>query len=73
MAPTLPIILQQAMALYQQYGRPLEREHTGKYVAISTEGNTLIGSDLDTLIEQASIRLGPGNVICKFGAFVVGN
>ena len=29
--------------LYQQYGKPLEKAHTGEYVAIGPGGRTILG------------------------------
>jgi hypothetical protein len=35
-----------ARELYEQYGKPLETEHKGEYLAISNNGKTVIGKNL---------------------------
>ena len=46
--------LEESDILYEQYGRPLEAQHRGEYLAVSPQGDTLIGPDLD---ELGSVRL----------------
>lgn len=41
-------VFEQADELYERYGKPLEGEHWGKYVAVSYDGRTLLGTDLHT-------------------------
>ena len=36
--------------LYAQYGKPLEAEHAGKYVAIAPDGRLVLGQ---TMLEAA--------------------
>jgi hypothetical protein len=49
------------MRLYEQYGKPLEATHRGEYVAIGSDGQTILGkSDLEVL-ERAVETLGSGN------------
>jgi len=31
--------------LYERFGRPLEREHAGEFVAIADDGRTILGPD----------------------------
>ena len=45
--------------LYEQYGRPLEAEHVGKYVAISENGELIIGPDELQVSKQALLQFGP--------------
>jgi len=47
--------------LYQQYGEPLEEEHEGEYVAISTEGKTITGNDDIEVARKAIDQFGSGN------------
>src|SRR6266700_6350423 len=56
-------LLQQSDALYERYGKPLEKTHREKYVAISQEGKTLIADTVFALMQEAKTRLGPGNFI----------
>jgi hypothetical protein len=59
-------------ALYERYGKPLEADHWGEYVAISESGQVLLGPVLVDLLRQASEQFGPGNFIYKVGDKVVG-
>ena len=58
--------------LYQQYGKPLEKEHKEEFLAISPTGKVLLAPSLLEAMEQASSALGPGNFIYKVGEKVVG-
>jgi hypothetical protein len=65
-------LLEQSDALYERYGKPLEKTHLGKYVAISQAGKTLIGESVLQLVQEAKTHLGPGNFIFKIGERAVG-
>jgi hypothetical protein len=65
-------LLEQSDALYKRYGKPLEKTHRGKFVAISHEGKTLIADTVFALMQQAKATLGPGNFIFKIGERAVG-
>ena len=39
-------VFERADELYERYGKPLECEHWGKYVAVAYDGRTLLGTDL---------------------------
>ena len=54
--------------LYDKYGKALEQEHTGEYVAIGTKGQTILGKRIGEVAQQALDTLGKGN----FGVFRVG-
>lgn len=62
----------QADALYEHYGKPLETEHRGKYVAISPDGETIIGLTVLEVLDKATGAFGPGNFIFKVGDKAVG-
>lgn len=47
-------------ALYEQFGRLLEPEHNGEFVAIGDDGGTILGSDELTVAQEAIKRFGPG-------------
>ncbi len=66
------LLLQQSDALYERYGKPLEKTHRGKYVAISQAGKTLIADTVVALMQKAKTTLGPGNFIFKIGERAVG-
>jgi hypothetical protein len=58
--------------LYDKYGRPLEADHRGEYLAISPDGKTVLGTTLDDVAEQAEANFGPGNFLYKIGEKAVG-
>ena len=58
--------------LYERYGKPAEREHWGKYIAISPGGETLLRESLIGALEEATEKFGPGNFIFKVGEKAVG-
>ena len=64
--------LEESDILYEQYGKPLEAQHRGEYLAVSPQGDILIGPDLDELIDKAIEQLGSGTFIFKIGAVAVG-
>ena len=51
--------------LYERYGKPLERNHKGEYVAISPEGRTILGSRAAEVLDQAVDNFGSGNFALK--------
>lgn len=53
--------------LYEQYGKPLEAEHWGKYLAVHPDGRTFLADDYETLKERAHIELGMGIYVFKVG------
>ena len=59
--------IEEADALYEQYGKPLEPEHTGEYVAISPDGKSVVGKDLDDVLDRAEDQLGVGHFVFKVG------
>ena len=61
-----------ADTLYKQYGRPLEAEHWGEYVAIAENGTTVLGTSLIKTMEQATLTLGRGAYIFKVGEQAIG-
>jgi hypothetical protein len=65
-------LLEQSDALYERYGKPLEKTQRGKYIAISQDGKTLIADSVIGLMQQAKTKLGPGNFIFKIGERAVG-
>lgn len=65
-------LMQRSEELYEKYGKPLEEEHHGEYLAISPHGKTLLGKDLLDLMKEATDTFGPGNFIFKVGEKAVG-
>lgn len=57
----------QAEALYEQYGKPLEGTHAGQYVVIAPDGRTVIAPTLVAAAQAAAATLGRGNFAFKIG------
>ena len=53
--------------LYEQYGKPLEKEHWGKYLAVHPDGRTVLTHDYETLKERSLAELGMGVYVFKVG------
>lgn len=47
--------------LYEQYGKQLEKEHSGEYMAIGPDGQTILGQDPDKVLREAIETFGSGN------------
>ncbi len=58
--------------LYQKYGRPLEKDHWGKFMAVSQRGKIILGESLLEVVEKAVKILGPENFVFKVGEKSVG-
>ena len=57
--------------LYQKYGKPLEQDHWGDYLAIAKDGKTVIGKDLQKVAKKAFETLGPASFLYKVGEIAV--
>jgi len=62
-----------AEQLYEEHGKPLEQVHFGEFLAVSREGNTVVGPDLRKVLRQARLALGPGSFVFKVGERAVWN
>ena len=62
----------EADRLYETYGKPLEQEHWGKFLAVSRDGRTVLGEDLEEVSREAAKMLGSGNFVFKVGDVAVG-
>ncbi len=51
--------IEEADALYERYGQPLEQRHTGKYAAITRQGQTVIGATVLAVSDRADEVFGP--------------
>lgn len=60
-------VFEQTERLYEQYGKPLEAEHWGKFLAVHPDGRTFLADDYETLKERAHIELGMGIYVFKVG------
>ena len=72
MAASSQQLTKQADSLYKQYGKPLEQEHWGEYVAIFLDGRTLLGPDVLVVSEEALAQFGKGSFVFKVGVKAVG-
>ncbi len=54
--------------LYEEYGKPLEKEHIGEHVAIGPDGQTILGGSTDEVLQKGVEAFGGGN----FGLFRIG-
>ncbi len=61
--------VQEDQRLYARYGKPLEPDHTGEFLSIGPQGQTLLGPDGNALFQQAIEAFGSG----EFGFFRVGH
>ena len=55
--------------LYERYGKALEKDHTGEYVAIGPDGQTILGKRAGEVLKRAVDTFGERN----FGLFRVGH
>lgn len=53
--------------LYEQYGKPLEAEHWGKFLAVHPDGRTVMTDDYETLTAHSLAKLGGGFYVFKVG------
>ena len=58
--------------LYEQYGKPLEAEHWGEFVAIAGDGRYVLGTDSHEVTRRAVKELGRGTHMYKVGPRVMG-
>jgi len=58
--------------LYEQYGRPLERDHLGEYLAVSPGGDVTLGQTMQEAAQRAADQFGPGSFLFKIGERAVG-
>ncbi len=53
--------------LYEQYGKPLEAEHWGKYLAIHPDGRFVLGVEREVMHTKALEELGKGYFLFRVG------
>ena len=53
--------LEEQRRLYEQYGKALERDHTGEFVAISLDGDILLDRKMGKLLRRATDTFGRDN------------
>ena len=67
---TVQPTIEEADALYAEYGQPLEQQHEGKYAAITRQGRTVIGATVLAVADRADEEFGPAEptFIFKIGS-----
>jgi wyosine [tRNA(Phe)-imidazoG37] synthetase (radical SAM superfamily) len=58
--------------LYERHGKALEARHRGKFLAISSGGETILGETLRDVAHEAKARFGTGSFVYKVGERSVG-
>ena len=64
-------LLHQSDQLYARFVKPLERKHTGEYVAVAPDGRLVLAPTLPDVMEKAEQALPPGNFLFKVGDVAV--
>lgn len=62
----------QLAELYERYGKPLEREHFGRYVAVFPDGRLVLGESILQVTDEAVSRFGRGAIVFKIGEGAAG-
>ena len=57
-----------AEELYARYGKPLEAEHAGEFIAISTQGKVVLAPTLQQVLDLSLQQLGKGSYVFRLGA-----
>lgn len=69
----LPTTNEEMEAIYNRYVRPLEGQYWGKFVAVSLDGQVLLGDDREKVANEALRQFGSGNfVMMRVGLKAVG-
>lgn len=58
--------------LYERFGKRLEVEHWGEYLAVARDGRTVMGPDQIVVAQEAKEVLGPGVFLFKIGPKALG-
>jgi hypothetical protein len=65
-------LAQHGERLYDLYAKRLEAEHAGKFIAISPDGQFMIGDTMRDVAVRATEAFGRGNFLFKIGPRSVG-
>jgi hypothetical protein len=58
---------------YERYGKPLENDHRGEFVAITQDGRVIVGKNDIGVVDRAIEEFGSGNfILCRVGDKTVG-
>ena len=67
MALTNEEAVKQGDELYERYGKPLEAEHWGEFVAVAPDGRMMVGSEKADVLHNASLEFGERVRVLKVG------
>jgi hypothetical protein len=58
---------------YERYGKPLENDHRGDFIAITQDGRVIVGKNDIEVVDRAIEEFGSGNfILCRVGDKTVG-
>jgi len=58
---------------YERYGKPLEIDHHGEFIAITEDGRVIVGKNDIEVVDRAIEEFGSGNfILCRAGDKSVG-
>jgi hypothetical protein len=58
---------------YERYGKPLENDHRGEFIAITQDGRVIVGKNDIEVMDRAIEDFGSGNfILCRVGDKSVG-
>lgn len=58
---------------YERYGKPLEIDHRGDFIAITQDGRVIVGKNDIEVVDRAIEEFGSGNfILCRVGDKTVG-
>lgn len=58
---------------YERYGKPLENDHHGEFIAITQDGRVIVDKNDIEVVDRAIQEFGSGNfILCRVGDKSVG-
>ena len=58
---------------YERYGKPLENDHHGEFIAITQDGRVIVDKNDIEVVDRAIQQFGSGNfILCRVGYKSVG-
>jgi hypothetical protein len=59
--PWVALCQDKDQTLYSKYGKPLEKDHQGDFIAINADGQVILGKSLTEVMIKAVEKFGTGN------------
>ena len=70
---TQPMTGQEFDKRYERYGKPLENDHHGEFIAITRDGRVIVDKNDIEVVDRAIQEFGSGNfILCRVGYKSVG-